>query len=204
MCSMKVWALTGPIGAGKSTASQFLASHGAAVVDGDSLGHQLLDRTAIKNAIVSRFGAACVTDGLVDRKALGALVFKDQEALASLNLIMHKPLVDLAIEKIDTIAKAGNHKLAVFEAAVYFRLPSPPPVDLVLVVTASDEVRSQRLVDRGLSLKEAQSRIIAQSDMQAKWQTADCTLVNNGSLQSLERQLLSLMNQQNLGSESAS
>jgi len=201
---MQIWALTGPVGAGKSAASRILAERGVAIVDGDKLGHQLLADLDIQEAIGQRLGDEFLVQGVVDRRALGALVFQDEGALATLNEIMHGPLGRLATGILKDLARAGDHKLAVFEAAVYFRLPSPPTVDLVLVVNASADVRQKRLVQRGLSAEAAKKRITAQHDLKTEWTAADHTLWNEGSLDELSGQLLSLLDKYHLGSESAS
>ncbi len=192
---MAVWALTGPAGAGKSAVSAILAKQGAAIVDGDRLGHELLKRPEIQAHIARDLGSGYISDGKVDRGALGARVFGDPAALNLLNTIMHGPLSALAAEKLDFLAAAGEHELAVFEAAVYFLLPSPPPVDLVVAVVASPEVRQQRLVDRSLdrvTAEDARRRIEAQAGMESHWARADEIVVNDGTLDELEARTLRL------------
>lgn len=201
---MIVWALTGPIGSGKSAASGILAARGAAIVDGDKLGHELLARPEIQREISTRLGAEYVTNGVVARDRLGALVFNDPSALAILNEITHGPLGTLAREKIAALAAAGEHELAVFEAAVYFLLPSPPTVDLVVVVTASPEVRTRRLVERSsgrLSGAEARARVAAQEALAAQWQGAAEIIVNDGTRDELEARILRLVARARPGSE---
>ena len=190
---MAVWALTGPAGAGKSAVSEILRRAGAVVIDGDRLGHELLSRPEIQARIVSEIGPGYVQDGEVDRAALGALVFADPGALAGLNTIMHGPLSALATEKLDILAAAGEHELAVFEAAVYFLLPSPLAVDLVVAVVAPVEQRLQRLVARSggaLSAEDARRRLEAQENLEAHWARADEIIVNDGTLDELEARTL--------------
>jgi len=134
--SMQSWALTGPTGAGKSAVSEILRRQGAAVVDGDCLGHQLLATPAIQERIIREIGPQYVSDQVVDRSALGELVFGDAGARAVLNDITHGPLGALASLDMRKIREAGDHRLAVFEAAVYFLLPNPPAVDLVIAASA--------------------------------------------------------------------
>jgi dephospho-CoA kinase len=193
---MKVWVVTGPAGAGKSAVTSLLAAAGAAVVDGDRLGHELLARPAIQAAIAARIDTRYVVDGVVDRAALGERVFRDPVALAELDAITHGPLGDLARVELARLAAAGRHELAVFEAAVYFRLPSPPPADLVVAVVAAPEIRVRRLVARAagrLSLAAARARVAAQQAMDSLWRQADELIVNEGSRDELEAQVRRLV-----------
>jgi dephospho-CoA kinase len=184
------WVVTGPIGAGKSLASAHLASRGAAIVDGDALGHELLRRPAIRAAVVREFGPGVERDGRIDRSALGAIVFADPAALARLDALTHGPLARLAASRLDELAAAGRHVLAVFEAAVYFLLPSPPLVDLVVVVTAPADLRAARLAHaRGLDAATARARIAAQGHWEPLWARADRMIVNDGNAADLARAL---------------
>lgn len=179
---MRRWAVTGPIGAGKSAVTALLALRGAAVVDGDALGHQVLARPQIMAELARVFGPGLVAGGRVDRAALGRLVFADRAALARLDALTHGPLAALAGERLDALERAGQHALAVFEAAVYFRLLSPPRMDLVVVVNAPPALRARRLAaSRGMEAAVAAARIAAQADWDRDWDRADCTLVNDGT-----------------------
>jgi len=184
---MRRWVVTGPAGAGKSVLCGFFATRGAAIVDGDRLGHEILARKDIVSSVAMEFGSGVVTGGSVDRSALGALVFADPVALRRLNRITHGPLAELAGQRLDELEKAGSHRLAVFEAAVYFLLPPVPAIDLVIAVTASITTRLARLTGAaGLSAPEAQARIKAQQSLDGGWSDADVFLTNDGSLSDLE------------------
>jgi len=201
---MAVWALTGPVGAGKSVVSRILARSGAAIVDGDRLGHELLGRRDIMTAIEQRIGPEYVVDGAVARDLLAERVFSDPGALVELNHITHGPLGALAARELAGLAAAGEHELAVFEAAVYFLLPSPPPVDLVIAVVAPAELRAERLVLRSggkLDAAAAALRVAAQAPLTDHWQRADEIIVNDGTLDELEARLLRLVPRPRPGSE---
>lgn len=191
---MRRWVVTGPAGAGKSIFCGFLATGGAALLDGDSLGHEILERPEISAAVEREFGAIVISNGAVDRGALGSIVFDDPVALERLNGITHGPLSNLAAVRMDEIEKSGLHRLAVLEAAVYFLLPPVPGVELVITVTASETTRKNRLMEwSGMDREEAQNRIHAQRPLEKGWSAADIVLVNENSLGLLETEAAALL-----------
>ena len=115
----------------------------------------------------------------VERRRLGAIVFADRQAMDRLNALTHPPLVALIRRKLDQLAGAGQHDLAVLEAAVYFILPGPPPVDLTITVTAPSESRLARLIATGIEPARALGRISAQSHLEPTWERSDRTIVND-------------------------
>jgi len=162
---MMRWVVTGPIGAGKSLFTSELARLGAGVVDGDQLGHEILERPEIIEAVAREFGTKYVLDGSVNRAALGRLVFGDPDQLAALDALTHAPLAALMEERLASLAADPSTSLAVLEAAVYFLLPSPPAADLVILVEAPPEVRRERLRRVGLTARQADARLTAQEGM---------------------------------------
>jgi len=124
--------------------------------------------------------------------------------LTELNDITHGPLAALAAEKLAKLAAARQHQLAVFEAAVYFLLPSPPPVDLVVAVIAAPEIRVRRLVARAggqLTVEQARQRVAAQDRLERYWSRADEVIVNDGTPEELETNTLRLIPRPRPGSE---
>lgn len=187
------WTVTGPIGAGKSAVTALLAAKGAAVVDGDALGHEVLAQADVRDAVAAAFGPGIVRDGHIDRTVLGPLVFNDPEAMARLNALVHPPLARLMAARLDALEQGGERVLAVLEAAVYFLLPSPPRMDLVVAVDAPAAVRAARLAaGRGLDAASAAARIAAQASWDALWQRADRIIINDGAPADLEREVAGL------------
>lgn len=185
---MRTWVVTGPIGSGKSAVTRYLAEHGAVILDGDRLGYEILDRREVIERIVARFGDDVVDGGAIDRSRLGALVFADAAALEDLNGITHGPLAALFAERLAELARTGRHELAVLEAAVYFLLPEPPPVDLVVAVVADPGIRQQRLIrQRSLTPEAARRRIAAQAHWEPLWAGADVIIANDGTPEQLRQ-----------------
>ncbi len=184
---MKTVVVTGPVCGGKSTLADMLADLGAALVDGDRLGHEVLAMPRVRAGLVKAFGESILKGEVVDRGALGRLVFHDPGALAVLNRLSHPALAGLIDRRLETLAANGDHILAVLEAAVYFLLPIQWPVDLVVTVTSGPATLQHRLEQRnGLSAEEACARIRSQAPLAAAWSRADLVVVNEGGLEVLE------------------
>ncbi|NCB63444.1 MAG: dephospho-CoA kinase, partial [Clostridia bacterium] len=104
----KLLGITGPTGAGKTTALQTLKELGVTIVDADEVYHELLEENVkLREALTKRFGDLLLDEtGRVDRKKLGERVFGDPEALEELNRITHK----FVGEEIDSrVASARIH-----------------------------------------------------------------------------------------------
>jgi len=196
---MKIWVVTGPIGAGKSTVSALLAERGAAVVDADLLGHEVLADPAVRDNLVQEFGPDCMRDGQIDRSWLGALVFSRKRAMERLNALTHPALISLAALRLEKLAKEGHHELAVLEAAVYFLWPPMKMVDMVISVVADPDVRLQRLLtSRDMNPVQARDRLQAQKNMDLLWGTADTVIDNSSHLEALVAVVDELMLNNNL------
>jgi len=99
--------LTGGIGSGKSTVADMLAELGARVIDADRIGHEVYrPGTEGHASVVAAFGPGVVApDGTIDRRALGSIVFRDPEALARLNALVH-PLIAAEVQRRVVAARA--------------------------------------------------------------------------------------------------
>jgi len=192
------WVVTGPIGAGKSSVTRHLKECGAVIVDADELGHEVLETPAIITAVAQEFGSECVPeiDGqpVVDRGQLGRVVFGNKTAMEKLNALTHPALVALAESRLKDLARKGQHKLAVLEAAVYFLWPPMDVVDLVISVVAEPDVRRQRLLNtRGLTAQQVNDRISSQKALEPFWTTAQVVLENNEDLNALQQKVDDLL-----------
>lgn len=187
---MRVIGLTGGIGCGKSTVAARLAALGATVLDADVVGHQIyLPGKPAWDEVVAAFGRDVVAaDGSIDRKALGAKVFADPAALARLNAIVHPRIAAEIAERIAALRHEAPHRPIVVEAAVMLEAGWDSLVDEIWVVTVPVEAAIARLVrSRNLSPEDAARRIAAQLSDDERVRRADVVLVNDGSLDALER-----------------
>ncbi|HBT47257.1 MAG TPA: dephospho-CoA kinase [Peptococcaceae bacterium] len=162
---MKVIGLTGGIASGKSTVAGILASLGAKVIDADMIAREIVEpgRPAWED-IKAAFGEEYLrADGTVDRRALGSLVFRDPEAREKLNAITHLRIKEEIVRRLKALHKEDPEGVVVVEAALLLEAGMERTVDEVWVVTAPEEVRLKRLMERdNLSLEEARRRIEAQ------------------------------------------
>lgn len=181
--------ITGGTGCGKTTLLQLIQQRGGLVLDCDEIYHQLLiSDQALLEALHQRFPLA-FSDGSFDRKKLGGIVFADAQALEDLNTITHSAIrqeVERRLE--DAPPLAAIDAIGLFESGLN-RL-----CDLTVAVTAPEEVRVQRLMQRdGISPEYARSRIAAQPS--ARWfaQRCDAVLENNGTAEEFRKKSIAFL-----------
>ncbi len=179
--SLTLVGITGGTGCGKTTALNVLESMGALIVDADEVYHFLCAESAeMREELTERFGDV-YTDGKLDRKALGAIVFSDPEALKDLNRITHKYVSDEIQRRLELHALGGG-KLAAIDAIALLEGRFAKRTAFNVAITAPTEARVQRLLMReGISEEYARSRIAAQRPNEYFEENCDYTLCNDGS-----------------------
>ncbi|MBV8861768.1 MAG: dephospho-CoA kinase [Mycobacterium sp.] len=180
--------LTGGIGAGKSAVATTFADCGGVVVDADVIAREVVEPgTEGLAALVEAFGHDILSaDGALDRPALAAKAFHDDEARSTLNGIVH-PLVGKRREEI--IAAVPADAVVVEDIPLLVESGMAPLFPLVVVVYADVDLRVQRLVNhRGMPEADARARITAQASDDQRRAVADVWLENSGSLESLAEQ----------------
>ena len=181
---MKVIGLTGGIGSGKSTVSQFMAELGAVVIDADEVGHEAFaPGTELWQAAVAAFGRQVLkSSGEIDRRKLGEMVFDSPEMLSRLNQIMHPRMYDMVKAQIEGYRRQGS-SVVVLEAPLLIEAGWDSLVDEVWVTTASSATVLKRLKERaGLSSEEALARIRSQLSAEERAQHADVVIDTDCSL----------------------
>ena len=161
---MKRIGITGPTGAGKTTALNALTQLGAHIIDADQVYHQLLAGSGpMRQALTARFGPTILgEDGLVDRKALGAIVFADPAALADLNAITHR-FIQAEIACQCARAEEEGRPAVAIDAIALIESGVGDTCDAVVGILAPKELRIRRIMAReGISEDYARKRVEAQ------------------------------------------
>lgn len=185
---MLVIGLTGSIGTGKSEAARYLAQLGAEVIDADQVGHEAYTpQSEAWHNVVGAFGKEILdSNGEVDRKKLGDIVFSNPDQLSRLNQIMHPLMARMVAEEIEDLRGQGV-EVAVVEAALLFEAGWDSLVGEVWVTDSSEDLVIQRLSERnGLTQEEARKRISSQMDRSERLSRADLVIDNSGDIAAME------------------
>lgn len=176
--------LTGGIGAGKSEALAAFAACGAATLSADAVVHALYGRTDVREAVVARFGPEVLdADGGIDRAALGPRVFGDPDALAFLEGVLHPRIGEERRRWIEEQARRTHPApVIVCEVPLLYEAGLAGQFDAVVVITASEDRRRERVVARG---QDFAARVAHQLPEAEKIARADHVYVNDGSLERL-------------------
>ncbi|MFN2227206.1 MAG: dephospho-CoA kinase [Anaerolineae bacterium] len=181
----RVIGLTGNIATGKSEVGRILAGLGARLIDADKVAHEVMrpGGPAYRD-VVQAFGPEILAgDGSIDRGKLGAIVFRDPQALRRLERAVHPATV----ARVDELIAAAREPVVVVEAIKLIEAGMHRGYDELWVVTAPRPLQIRRLVERrGTSEVEAALRVDAQPPQQEKVALADRVFVNDGALDELE------------------
>ena len=187
---MLLVALTGGIGSGKSLAAQFFASCGAQILDFDQLARDVIERgTEGFDEILVRFGDDVLREGNLDRAKLAEIVFSDDIARKDLEAITH-PKIRAALDEV--VAGLAPEAILVSQIPLLAESDYPYPFDFVVTVSASEDTRRARLINRGMKDYQVTQRMQAQATDAQRAAVADAILVNDGSEDDLLRQVENL------------
>jgi len=170
---MFVLGLTGSIGMGKSTAANMFRALGVPVHDADATVHRLLEEDrSVRRAIADRFPGT-VSEGVVDRQALGAAVFSDPQARRDLEAILH-PRVRQATEGFLRRHRVMGTPLVVLDIPLLFETDGADRVDGVVVVSAPAALQRRRVLARpGMSEEKFAGILASQIPDREKRRRAD-------------------------------
>ena len=162
---MTIIGITGPTGAGKTTALNELVKLGGCIYDADAVYHELLkSNSALRKELEDRFGPLTDEKGEFQRKKLGAIVFADPAALADLNAIAHRYVVDAIREELVKAEEQG-YSCAAIDAIALFESGLADLCQATVAITAPPEIRVRRIMEReGISEEYARSRVAAQKE----------------------------------------
>ena len=181
--------ITGGTGCGKTTLLNLIAQHGGLILDCDAIYHRLLqnDRKMLQ-AIEDRFPGT-VTDGMLDRKKLGTIVFSDENALLDLNRITHSAVKKEVLRLLESAPR-----LAAIDAIGLFESGLDGLCDVTVAITAPENDRVRRLIARdGISEEYARSRIAAQHPNEWFAEKCSYTLENSGELDAFATKCLAFL-----------
>ncbi len=190
---MKIIGLTGGIGSGKSTVAGFLAELGAVVLDADKIGHEILETDAeVRQEIVDNFGKQVLDHkGRIDRKKLADIVFKDRESLIKLNLITHPPIYRRMQGILDSYQRQGI-EVTVIDAPLLIEAGWSTRVDETWVTVAPKEVIIERLVKKGMTKEDIESRMRLQIMPHDRMKAAKLAVDTDMPLEDLKKAIADL------------
>jgi dephospho-CoA kinase len=182
--------LTGGIGSGKSTVADLLAARGAWIVDADAAARSVVEPgSPALEKLVERFGPQILDDsGRLDRPALAAIAFADEDSRKDLEAITHPAINEEFLRRMqaapaDAIVVCDVPLLAESPAAQARGYP------VVIVVEAPRDLRLERLGHRGVERADAEKRMAAQASDEDRRKIATHLIDNAGDRAALERQV---------------
>uniref|UniRef100_A0A7C4U214 Dephospho-CoA kinase n=1 Tax=Caldisericum exile TaxID=693075 RepID=A0A7C4U214_9BACT len=191
---MKIIGLTGNIASGKSFVSSILKELGAFIIDMDKIGRMIQEQNYrnVLEKIREVFGDGIFeSDGTLNRKALGEIVFKDRDKLEKLNEIMYPLMEERLIEEIEYAKSVAE--VIVVDAAILIEAGWDKLVDEVWVVYTPKNLQLKRLVEREkIDLTSALSRIDAQMPIEEKIKCGDVVINNSEDMEKLKQVVIDL------------
>jgi dephospho-CoA kinase len=188
---MIIVGLTGGVGTGKSTVTNFLSELGAYVIDWDELARKVTrPHSQAWKEIVEHFGKSVLNEDLtINRQNLADIVFSDKRKLAKLNRIVH-PRVFEEDERITSEIRSHDpDALIIKDIPLLFEVARHIPVDKIVVVSASEHTQLRRLEEKGITLEDALNRIRSQLPLDKKIKSADFVINNDGPPEETKRQV---------------
>ena len=185
--------LTGGIGSGKTTVSNFLLDYGIPVYNSDSKGKTLMNANLeLKNNIVSIFGERVYDNGILNTNLLSSIVFNDSTKIEQLNNLVHPKV---AQDFNQWVGKNNNKPILVKEAAILIESGAYLNMDKIILVVSEKSTRINRVSKRDNSdLESIEKRINLQLTDNEKIKYADYIIENNSSLEHLKLEVLKVVN----------
>jgi dephospho-CoA kinase len=184
--------LTGGIATGKSSVSEIFQRLGCVIIDADRLAREVVEpgQPALA-AIVAEFGREVrKSDGTLDRKRLGAIVFADAGRRRRLEAITHPAIRERFARRVQALIEEDFRGIVVFDAPVMIESGNYKNMDRLVVVAADEATQMARLIGRdGISPEQARARIASQMPVAEKARLADHVIDNSGDRAATEAQV---------------
>jgi dephospho-CoA kinase len=197
--------LLGGMGSGKSSVAAEFAKHGARVINADRLGHEALQKPAVRDQLVGRWGSGILDEnGDIVRSRVARIIFADEMERKALEAVVHPYIGQRIREEIEAARADPSVKLIVLDAAIMLETSWDKVCDRLVYVHAPRAARLRRLAEqRGWSAKEVELRERAQTTLTEKATRAERAVDNSGSPETLSRQVEDLLRQWELAGEPA-
>jgi dephospho-CoA kinase len=188
--------LTGGIGSGKTTVSNFLLEYGIPVYNSDSQGKKLMNTNLeLINDIVNIFGESVYNNGVLNTNLLSSIVFSDPEKIKQLNNLVHPKVAE---DFNQWVEKNNNQPILIKEAAILIESGAYLNMDKIILVISKKSNRIKRVSKRDNSdFESIEKRINFQLTDDEKIQYADYIIENNSSLDDLKNEVLRVINKIN-------
>ena len=193
---MEIIGLTGGIGTGKSTVSNFLREQNFAIVDADRISREVVEPgKPLLKELEEAFGSEIINeDGSLNRKGLAAIVFNDVEQRKLMDSIMHKEILAEMRSCMENYQEQGVHQGIIIDAPLLFEIGLEKWCGQVWLVTADMDIRIQRVCARDNAVPaEVEARIRNQMSDDEKRKLSDEILDNSGTLEDLHKQIRDLL-----------
>jgi len=188
--------LTGGIGSGKTTVSNFLLEYGIPVYNSDRQGKILMNTNLeLINDIVNIFGESVYNNGILNTNLLSSIVFSDPEKIKQLNNLVHPKVAE---DFNQWVGKNNNQPILIKEAAILIESGAYLNMDKIILVISKKSNRINRVSKRDNSdFESIEKRINFQLTDDEKIQYADYIIENNSSLDDLKHEVLRVINEIN-------
>ncbi|MBP1221542.1 dephospho-CoA kinase [Flavobacterium sp. 1355] len=186
----KVIGLTGGIGSGKTTIANYFKELGVPVYIADDGAKNVMQSQSIIDSIKETFGNAIFDDTILNRAKLAEIVFNDKDKLNQLNSIVH-PAVKRDFEA--WLLEHQNYEYVIYEAAILFESGRYKECDLIITVTAPEEVRIDRVLKRDNTTK---AQVLSRMKMQwndEKRISGSNFVINNDNLKNAKQEVVKIL-----------
>ena len=176
--------LSGGIGSGKSTVAKMFGELGAVIIDADAIAREVLEPGQVGyESVLQAFGDSVLDkSGNIDRKKLAEIVFQDQSQLAALESIVHPAVIARVAQIRESLPDSA---VVIYDTPLLVEKQLQNQFDKVVIVTADESVRKERLLHRGLERLDIDARIANQATDSQRAQVADFVIINNESIDQL-------------------
>jgi dephospho-CoA kinase len=189
--------ITGGYGSGKSTAARYFEERGYPVVYADPLAKKLMtDNPEVRIKLVSLMGeGAYHADGTLNKKYIADLIFSDSAKKSALERVVHPVVLTAVTAAFSEFERNQSTRMAFVEAALIFESHMEKILDYVVAITAPEDVRIRRIVERdGINREEIRERITAQYTDEYLKSKADFSIENTGDITHLNERCSFLEN----------